>query len=89
VVIDANEALFMPAIYRVKGVRLLEGNPGAAEVDEVVSYEGLYRDIVDNGGVIEVRGTVESVDGEPRRLVIGTMELGGEGYIKPVPEASA
>jgi predicted nucleotidyltransferase len=73
----------MPAIYRVEGVRLLEGNPGAAEVDEVVSYEGLYRDVVDGGGVIEARGTVENVDGEPRRLVIGTMKMDGQGYVKP------
>jgi hypothetical protein len=83
VVVSVTEALFMPAIYRVEGVRLLEGNPGAAEVDEVVSYEGLYRDVVDGGGVIEARGTVENVDGEPRRLVIGTVEMGGQGYVKP------
>jgi predicted nucleotidyltransferase len=83
-VADATEALFMPAIYRVEGVQLLAGRPEAARVEEVVSYEGLYRDIAEAGSVIEARGTVESVDGEPRRLVIGTMELGGEGYVKPV-----
>ncbi|MGD2176449.1 MAG: hypothetical protein PVG71_01370 [Anaerolineae bacterium] len=83
-VVDASQALFMPAIYRVEGVQLLEGNPEAAQVEEVVSHEGLYRDIAEPGSVIEARGTVESVDGEPRRLVIGTMEMGGEGYVKPV-----
>jgi predicted nucleotidyltransferase len=83
-VVDATEALFMPAIYRVEGVQVLEGNRAAAGVEEIVSYEGLYRDIVDTGRVIEVRGKVESVDGEARRLVVGSMEMGGEGYLKPV-----
>lgn len=83
-VVDAAEALFMPAIYRVQAVQLIEGNPGAARVEEIVSYEGLYRDIADVDSIIEARGKVESVDGKPRRLVIGTMDIGGEGYIKPV-----
>jgi hypothetical protein len=83
-VADATEALFMPAIYRVEGVQHLAGSPRAARVEQVVSYEGLYRDIAEAGTVIEARGTVESVDGEPRRLVIGTTELRGEGYVRPV-----
>jgi hypothetical protein len=88
-VVDATEALFMPAIYRVEGVQFLAGSPRAATVEQVVSYEGLYRDIAEAGTVIEARGTVESVDGEPRRLVIGTMELGGEGYVKQVRKGLA
>jgi hypothetical protein len=88
-VVDATEALFMPAIYRVEGVQFLAGSPRAARVEQVVSYEGLYRDIAEAGTVIEARGTVESVDGEPRRLVIGTMELGGEGYVKQVQKGLA
>jgi predicted nucleotidyltransferase len=88
-VVDASEALFMPAIYRVEGVQLLAGSPEAVKVEEVISYEGLYRDIAEAGSVIEARGTVESVDGEPRRLVIGTIEMGGQGYVKPVWKESA
>jgi predicted nucleotidyltransferase len=82
VVVDASEALFMPAIYRVEGVQLLEGNPRASKVEEIVSYEGLYRNAAEAGNVVEARGKLESVDGEARRLVIGTMEMGGEGYVK-------
>jgi predicted nucleotidyltransferase len=70
-------------------VQFLAGSPRAATVEQVVSYEGLYRDIAEAGTVIEARGTVESVDGEPRRLVIGTMELGGEGYVKQVQKGLA
>jgi predicted nucleotidyltransferase len=82
-VADASEALFMPAIYRVEDVRLLEGGPEVASVREIVSYEGLYRDVVDADSVIEARGKLETVDGQPRRLVIGSMALAGQGYIKP------
>jgi hypothetical protein len=87
IVVDASEALFMPAIYRVADVRVLEGDPEAAGVREIVSYEGLYRDVVDAGSVVEAYGKVESVDGQPRRLVIGSMALAGKGYVKPVQEA--
>jgi hypothetical protein len=83
-VADAGEALFMPAIYQIEDVRLLEGDPAATGVRELVSYEGLYRDVVDAGSLVEAKGKVETVDGEPRRLVIGSLTLGGQGYVKPV-----
>ncbi len=82
VIVDAGEAFFLPAVYRVKDVEVLEGAPEAAEVREIVSYEGLYCDIADAGQEVEVRGKLENVDGEPRRLVIGTIQLKGAGYIR-------
>jgi predicted nucleotidyltransferase len=82
-VAEAGEALFQPSIYRLEGVRVLEGDPGAAEVREVVSYEGLYRDVVAEGEDVEARGKLESVNDRSYRLVIGTAALGGAGYIKP------
>ena len=83
-VVDASEALFMPAVYRVRDVRLLAGESAAAAVQEVVSYEGLYRDLADVSTVIEAKGKLETVDGQPRRLVIGSTELAGQGYLMPV-----
>jgi len=82
-VLDASESLFMPAVYRVHDVHLLAGNPAAAEVQEVVSYEGLFRDVADTGSVIEAKGIVETVDGQPARLVIGSTTLAGQGYVVP------
>ena len=76
-VLDATEALFMPAVYRVNQVRVLEGNPAAVAVQEVVSYEGLFRDIADAGSVVEAKGKLETVDGQPHRLVIGSTKLAG------------
>ena len=85
VVTDASESVFMPALYRIDEVEVIEyegeGAP-AAPIGEVASYEGLYRDVVDDGERIEARGKLESVNDQTYRLVIGTTALGGKGYIK-------
>jgi len=86
IVSDAREALFMPALYRVGEVEVIEGEAEAQRVREVVSFEGLYRDVVDTGAEIEARGKLESVNGQYYRLVIGTTALKGQGYIKPAIE---
>ncbi len=83
---DASEALFMPALYRVEKVEVIEGEVDALSLREVVSFEGLYRDVVDSGEEIEARGKLESVNEQYYRLVIGTTALKGEGYIKPTTE---
>lgn len=83
IVTEAGEALFLPATYRVESVRVLEGDARAAQVREIVSYEGIYCDIAGAGQEIEAQGKLESVDGEPRRLVIGTTQLAGAEYVKP------
>jgi predicted nucleotidyltransferase len=83
IVPDASESLFMPALYRIEEVKVIDGE-GALPLKEVVSYEGLYRDVVDTGEKIEARGKLESVNGQYDRLVIGTTMLKGEGYLKPL-----
>ena len=42
--------------------------------------------LVHAGSAIEAKGKLEAVDGEPRRLVIGSMALAGQGYVKPVQD---
>jgi predicted nucleotidyltransferase len=83
IVSDVGEALFMPALYRIEEVEVIEGEAEAQQVREVLSYEGLYRDVVDSGVEIEARGKLESVNERYYRLVIGTTALRGEGYVKP------
>jgi predicted nucleotidyltransferase len=80
---DASEALFMPALYKVEEVEVIEGQVDVLPLREVVSFEGLYRDVVDTGAEIEIRGKLESVNEQYYRLVIGTTALKGEGYLKP------
>jgi predicted nucleotidyltransferase len=89
VVTDACQSLFMPALYRVERVEVIEWEAGMQRaapllLQEVVSYEGLYRDVVDDGEEIEARGKLEHVGDGTYRLVIGTTTLKGEEYIKPV-----
>lgn len=83
IVSDASEALFMPALYRIEKVEVINGEAGAQPVREILSYEGLYRDVVESGEEIEARGKLESVNEQCYRLVIGTTVLKGEGYIRP------
>jgi hypothetical protein len=83
VIAGARESILQPAVYQVDEVRVLDGVDEAAGVREIVSYEGRFRDVGGVGTQIEARGKVESVDGEPRRLVVGTTELGGQDYVKP------
>jgi predicted nucleotidyltransferase len=84
-VADAAESIFQPAVYSVSGVQVLAGDLAAAEIGRIISYEGRYRDIAGAGEQIEARGKLEYVDGLPRQLVIGTTQLKGEEYLKPVP----
>ena len=80
---DVSESLFLPAVYRVRDSQVLEGNPAAAEVREIVSYEGLFSDVAGAGQAVEAYGKLETVNGLPRRLVIGTTQPAG-GFIKPL-----
>ena len=90
VVSDASESLFMPAVYRVEDVEVLEGAEEVRhQMQEIVSYEGLYRDVVDSGEEVDARGKLESVNDQYYRLAIGTTMLKGEGYIKPISKGSA
>jgi predicted nucleotidyltransferase len=86
IVSDAGESLFMPALYKVEEVEVIEGQVDVLPLRGVVSFEGLYRDVVDTGAEIEARGKLESVNEQYYRLVIGTTALKGGGYIKPAIE---
>lgn len=87
VVTETSESLFTPALYRIDQVKILEGEIAAQHamlLKEVISYEGLYRDVVDNGQAIEAKGKLENVNGRYYRLVVGTTMFRGKEYIRPV-----
>ena len=81
-------SIFLPAIYRVAEVQVLEGEPAAAEVSEVVPYEGLFCDIADAGQAVEVYGKLETVNSAPQRLVVGATQP-ASGTIRPLRAAKS
>jgi len=87
-VVDASEALFMPATYRVSEVEVLEGPREAEGVQEVVSFEGLYIDLVHEGERLRARGKLEEVVDKSRgrflRVLIGSPEARGWDFLKPL-----
>ena len=84
-VVDAGEALFLPAVYRVTDVRWHEGGPGA--VDEVVSFEGLYCGAAAEGERIRVTGHLEEERGGACRLVVGSGFLPDGGSLRVIEPA--
>ena len=78
---DSRESIYLPAIYRVENAEVEAAARG--EVEQVVSYEGLFCDIFEEGERIEFRGVLEEVsgDGGHCRVVVGAAGSGG-GYIK-------
>ncbi|HEY6147613.1 MAG TPA: nucleotidyltransferase domain-containing protein, partial [Thermoanaerobaculia bacterium] len=79
-VVDASEAMFLPAVYRVAGARWLEGEPGS--LDEIVSFEGLYCNAADEGERILAIGHLEAERAGGRRLVVGSGFLPDGGSLR-------
>lgn len=85
-VTDSSESLYLPAIYRISVQKDLS-EPLAAEVSELVSFEGLYCDSAYDGEHILVRGMLEKVvdtrsGAQSARIVVGAHEAGGTDFIK-------
>jgi len=73
-VLENSEAMFRPAIYRVKVLEVLRGDPGADKARELVSMIGLYRNIAEKGDRLIVKGMLEEAidDEDYLRIVVGT-----------------
>lgn len=82
-VANADDSIYLPAVYIVEGVEILEGP--AVDVGEIYSNEGLFCQAVDVGRKVEARGKLENVDAGPRhRLVVGSSRRAGPEYLLPV-----
>lgn len=80
---DATEAIYLPAVYRVEQVRILEGLE--ADIREICSYEGLFGQVADVGQEVEAQGKLERIDDGPlHRLVIGSSHRSGREYVLPL-----
>jgi len=80
VVSDAEESIYLPAIYRVTDSKLRNR---VATISEIVSYEGIYGGLFDVGERVEFRGILERYMGkeEGHRVVLGGAGSTG-GYVK-------
>jgi len=88
---DASESMFLPAIYKIRDVEVIEG-PKVEDLVEACSYESLYDSLAEEGERIQVRGRLELVidrreKREYYRVLVGSLEGGGKEYIKPLPKA--
>jgi len=86
IVDDNSDSMFLPAVYHVQDARVLKG-PQVADIEEVVSYEGLYGDLAEVGESILVKGKLELVRDKKNkrkyhRVVVGSPEGKGTEYIK-------
>ncbi len=82
------DSIYLPAVYQVREAKVIKG-PTASDIEEVVSYEGLYSDIADVGETILIKGKLEQVtDRKNRRkyhrVLVGSPEGKGAEYIKPL-----
>lgn len=80
------DSMFLPAVYQVREVKVIKG-PEVSDIEEIVSYEGLYGDIAEVGETLLAKGKLEQViDKKNRRkyhrLVVGSPEGKGTEYIK-------
>jgi len=85
---DSSGSMFMPAAYSVDNVTWLSGEK-AGNVQEVVSYEGLYADIAREGERVRIKGKLEEVivsgtEHPYQRIVIGSQEARNTDYLKPI-----
>jgi predicted nucleotidyltransferase len=60
VVHNNTDYVFLPSVYRIREVEIVEG-PHLADILEVVSYESLYDSLAEVGESIVVRGKLERV----------------------------
>jgi len=84
-IVGINDSLFLPCTYQVKGFEVRLGNI-AVEVNEIVSYDGLYSGLFNLGESILVKGKLEKVvDAQGScsfRVLVGSLEAQGQDYIK-------
>ena len=88
VVGDNTGSIFLPAVYKIEDVKVLDG-PQFGNVTEVVSYESFYDSLAENGEKIQAKGKLEratkkGTSQEHYRVLVGSPEGKGEEYIKLV-----
>jgi predicted nucleotidyltransferase len=86
IVLDNSYCMFLPSVYEVEEVEVLDGLR-TANIKEVVSYESLYGDFAEPGDSIIVKGKLEDVYNKRtecryQRVIVGSLEGKGAEYIR-------
>jgi predicted nucleotidyltransferase len=85
-IVGDKESMFMPAVFQIEHAHMKD-TQAAYLPDRVVSYEGLYADVVGEGETVLCRGKLERVtssSGIAYRILIGSAEAAGTDYLLPV-----
>ncbi|MCW3980979.1 MAG: hypothetical protein NWF11_05840 [Candidatus Bathyarchaeota archaeon] len=87
VVTDSQDSIFLPGTYRIEDVEV--DGKAAGNIQEVVSYESLYCDLVEAGEKIRVTGKLEHVKDvrtgrEYDRVLVGSSEGRGKEFVLPM-----
>jgi predicted nucleotidyltransferase len=87
-IVDTENSLFLPAIYEISDFNSYD-NQNTITIRQLVSYNGLYNGIFEEGETIQIRGKLEKVEDKQRqqeyyRILVGSLLAQGQDYIKPV-----
>ncbi len=85
-IVDDSEAVFLPAIYKIENVEIIEG-PKVDNLVKIVSYEGLFGDITTKDMKIIAAGKLEKVICKNKtyyRVVLGAGGLKKPQYMGPM-----
>ena len=87
-IVDTNKSLLLPAIYEITDFKSNDDQHTVA-IRQVVSYNGLYNGIFEEGENIRIRGKLEHAVDKQRqqkyyRILVGSLLAQGQDYIKPV-----
>jgi predicted nucleotidyltransferase len=86
-IIDNSEAIFLPCKYRLADLEIIEGpNDDSIDIEELVSYEGLYCDLVEKDEKIIAFGKLEKIEHkghEAFRVLIGSIDANSKDYMIP------
>jgi len=82
---DDSEALFLPSKYKISNIKIKVGKK-VEDLQEVVSYEGLFDSVAEKNEDIQAKGQLELVtDNRTRkthfRLVVGSQKKNSKEYI--------
>ncbi len=88
VIHENSDSIYLPAVYQVREAKVVKG-PQVTDIEEIVSYEGLYGDLAEIGETVIVRGKLEQVTDKKNRrkhhrVLVGSPEGKGSEYLKLV-----